>query len=205
MRRTKEEAAVTRQTLIKAALKVFSEKGYGGTRLEEIADLAGVTRGAIYHHFGSKSELYLAVFELWNILDPVIDRAVAEGGSYLDMFRRTICRMLELVENDQDFQAMLELSFQNPEVPEAERELFLKGTDMKQVEVAKALDEITGSIQTGLAAGELREDLDPVIAAQAFMGFFNGLAALWFVNKKQFSLRQNAAAFADIFVRGVMK
>ena len=58
MRRTKEEAAVTRATLLKAALAVFSSKGYDATTLDDIASAAKVTRGAIYWHFKSKADLY---------------------------------------------------------------------------------------------------------------------------------------------------
>jgi TetR/AcrR family acrAB operon transcriptional repressor len=49
MRRTKEDAEQTRQDLLDAALTIFSKKGYTATRLEDIAKVAGVTRGAIYH------------------------------------------------------------------------------------------------------------------------------------------------------------
>ncbi|MBI5957204.1 MAG: TetR family transcriptional regulator [Chloroflexi bacterium] len=205
MRRTKEEAAVTREKLIRAALRAFSEKGYGGTRLEEIAELAGLTRGAIYHHFGSKSELYMAVFETWNLLDPVIEQAVAEGGNWLEKFRRVICRSLELVESNPDFQAMLELSFQKPEVPEADREWFVKGLEMKQAEVNKALDDVAAFFRLGMAEDHLRDGIDPEVAAQAYMGFFNGLASVWLITKERFSLKQNAAALADIFIQGIMK
>ncbi|MCL4562239.1 MAG: TetR family transcriptional regulator, partial [Chloroflexi bacterium] len=58
MRRTKEEAAETRDLLLKSALSVFSQKGYSATTLGDVARAAGVTRGAIYWHFGSKAELY---------------------------------------------------------------------------------------------------------------------------------------------------
>ena len=44
VRRTKEEAALTRQAVLKAALTVFSSKGYAATTLEDIAARAGVTR-----------------------------------------------------------------------------------------------------------------------------------------------------------------
>ncbi len=57
MRKTKEEAAETRQALLRAALAVFSRQGYAATRLEDVAHEAGVTRGAIYWHFKSKADL----------------------------------------------------------------------------------------------------------------------------------------------------
>jgi len=58
MRRTKEEAAQTRQELLDAALTVFSQEGYEAARLQDIAQAAAVTRGAIYHHFGNKAGLF---------------------------------------------------------------------------------------------------------------------------------------------------
>ncbi len=52
---------LTRSTLIAAATQVFGRRGFEGASLEEIADTAGFTRGAIYKNFGSKEELFLAV------------------------------------------------------------------------------------------------------------------------------------------------
>ena len=63
MRRTKEDAALTRETVLDAALAVFSRQGYAATTLDHIAQEAGVTRGAIYWHFGGKAELYNALVE----------------------------------------------------------------------------------------------------------------------------------------------
>src|SRR6476661_4533332 len=52
---------LTRSTLIAAAAEVFARKGFEGASLEEIADTAGFTRGAIYKTFGNKAELFFAV------------------------------------------------------------------------------------------------------------------------------------------------
>ena len=52
---------LTRNTLIAAAAEVFARKGFEGASLEEIADTAGFTRGAIYKTFGNKEELFFAV------------------------------------------------------------------------------------------------------------------------------------------------
>lgn len=53
----------TRQALIDAARRLFSEKGYHNVGIREFAAAAGVTRGALYHHFGDKESLFLAVFD----------------------------------------------------------------------------------------------------------------------------------------------
>ncbi len=63
-RRTQaERTASTRAALIAAARALFTEQGYGAVGTEAIASRAGVTRGALYHQFPDKVELFAAVFE----------------------------------------------------------------------------------------------------------------------------------------------
>jgi AcrR family transcriptional regulator len=57
------QSEATRGELISAATRLFAERGYAGVGTEEIVRAAGVTRGALYHHFADKRELFLAVFE----------------------------------------------------------------------------------------------------------------------------------------------
>ena len=60
-RRSKEEAAETRDQILSAALHVFSEKGYSRTTFVDVAKEIGLSKGAVYWHFKSKPELLAAV------------------------------------------------------------------------------------------------------------------------------------------------
>lgn len=63
-RRTQaERSAATRQALLTAARPLFAERGFAAVGTDEIARAAGVTRGALYHQFDGKAELFAAVFE----------------------------------------------------------------------------------------------------------------------------------------------
>lgn len=63
-RRTQaERAAETREALVTAARSLFAANGFADVALETIVRAAGVTRGALYHHFADKTELFAAVFE----------------------------------------------------------------------------------------------------------------------------------------------
>jgi AcrR family transcriptional regulator len=66
----------TRTALVDAARQLFGEQGYVETSNDEIVALAGLTKGALYHHFKGKEDLFQAVFE--QVQREVTDRAVAE-------------------------------------------------------------------------------------------------------------------------------
>jgi AcrR family transcriptional regulator len=58
-----EQSEATRSALIATAQKLFATRGYAAVSTEEIVRATGVTRGALYHHFSSKLELFRAVYE----------------------------------------------------------------------------------------------------------------------------------------------
>jgi TetR/AcrR family transcriptional regulator, acrAB operon repressor len=72
VRKTKEDASITRQRIINAAREVFLENGVSRTSLEKIARHADLTRGAVYWHFTNKAELFHAMRE--QVFLPLIDR-----------------------------------------------------------------------------------------------------------------------------------
>ena len=63
VRKTKEEAMNTRARIMDAAIELFADRGFARTSLEEIAEAAGVTRGAVYWHFKNKFDLISAIHE----------------------------------------------------------------------------------------------------------------------------------------------
>ena len=76
---TKEEqSGRTRQTLIDVARRLFGAQGYADTGTEDIVRQAGVTRGALYHHFVDKRDLFEAVYV--DLQDELRDRILAAAG-----------------------------------------------------------------------------------------------------------------------------
>jgi AcrR family transcriptional regulator len=76
-RRTQaQRRATTRRALLDAARSLFAEKGYHGTAAEEIVGRAGLTRGALYHHFEDKKDLFrVVVDEMEGEIDEEIEAA----------------------------------------------------------------------------------------------------------------------------------
>ena len=71
--------------ILDAALEVFVKKGYSQTRMNDIADVSGLSKGAIYHHYSSKRDLFLKLIDFWevycfpNILDKKYENKTAPG------------------------------------------------------------------------------------------------------------------------------
>ena len=202
MRRTKEEAAVTRATLLRTALAVFSVKGYSAATLDDVAKAAKVTRGAIYWHFKSKADLYNTLVEEFSARGAaVVQQAVAEGGTLLEILRRVFVSQCALIEDDQEARAVMELAlFKTGQHRE------LKAGREKQIEAGTALIAgIANAMQMGVAQGSLRADLDPTDMARAFVAFENGVIQQWLASPKSFSLKASAGSFADILIAGLKK
>ncbi len=200
MKRTKEEAEETRKSVLDAALRVFSRKGYAAAALKEIAEEAGVTRGAIYHHFGSKAKLYIALADSASVQAwALVDLAIEEGGAFTEIISRIMIYHANLLEDDPRYRQVVMLtltSAQASAVPAA-----LKGRQYHEAKAA--VDRVAGHFQMGIAQGELRADLDPYAGARAMLSLQNGLAYLWLANPDAFSLKESAPALIDVFLKGI--
>jgi AcrR family transcriptional regulator len=89
-RRTQaERSEATRTALVGAARRLFSTRGYAASGREEIVAAAGVTRGALQHHFGDKQSLFLCVYEEVerDVVDATARAAKAAGDDPVDQLR----------------------------------------------------------------------------------------------------------------------
>jgi AcrR family transcriptional regulator len=123
-----ERTEATRARLIATARRLFAEKGFAGTSTEEILSEASVSRGALYHHFPSKTDLFQATFEA--VEDDLTARVMTAAGTTSDPKR-----MLE-----RGFDAFLD-QCRNPEV---QRIVMLDGATVLGWDTWHALDERYG-------------------------------------------------------------
>ena len=91
-----EQSETTRAALITAARALFAEKGFADTSTEEIVQRAQVTRGALYHHYRDKEDLFRAVFEAVEAeLAGRLMRAATLGKNPLDQLQRGFAAFLD--------------------------------------------------------------------------------------------------------------
>ncbi|HKE15686.1 MAG TPA: TetR family transcriptional regulator [Kofleriaceae bacterium] len=194
-RRTPEKAAATRESLIDAGLDVFSERGYSAAQLEEIAARARVTRGALYHHFGNKAVLYLAVLaERWPIAMQPLWRTLEGSGPSRERVRAFVAGFLTALERDRTTRALLKLSMDaDGSLPELRGGLRTK---------ARALEAWVDGLARAIAT-----DHKPVAARQAavaVVAFLQGVTLLSTLAPSLVSPARDAARLAAACVDGAL-
>lgn len=152
-----------RRAILHAAVRVFAEKGYEGCRIADVARAAHVAYGLVYHYFRNKDELLESVFaEQWAILINAI-RAVHEGpGTAADKVAGIYAFVFDVYKT----------------APAAVRVLILEVTRTTHALRAgstretfeQAVQLVADVVRQGQGSGELRRDLDPVIAATGILG-----------------------------------
>jgi TetR/AcrR family acrAB operon transcriptional repressor len=200
MRRTKADAAVTREHLLDAAQACFLAHGYTETNLEDVAKTAGTTRGAIQWHFGSKAELFNALVQERS--ERAVKKMQPAAGSRLgplEALRRLMVGWISLPEEDEDFCAMLKLGVLGREMGMEHGE----GTKEKSRCLLASLGSFTWLIRKGIAAEEIRADVQPAVAGRAALGVIYGMYDLWLSDPTAFSLKSTAEETVDIFLRGI--
>ena len=105
-----QHAEATRRAVLAAARSLFGKKGYAQTSVDEIADAARVTKGAVYHHFAGKEALFRAVLAEVEVEaearavgagdpeGPPIDQIVARVNAYLDAALDEEMRRIALID-----------------------------------------------------------------------------------------------------------
>jgi TetR/AcrR family acrAB operon transcriptional repressor len=173
-RKTKAEAEFTRQQILDAALQVFHARGVSRTTLDQVAKVAGVTRGAVYWHFANKTELFFAVRERISL--PLLDKGhsliLAEDlDDPLDGIEQTIQALFQAILECEKVRQMFEIMFLRCE--------YVDDFTGVLTELNKPGLEFLGkaniAYRRAQAKGTLRPDLDPEAMALDSWSFVRGL------------------------------
>src|SRR5690349_19923445 len=147
--------------ILDAALTVFAERGYSNTRLEDIGEAAGVTKGAIYHYFANKEDLLLRAIEqrseeAFGRIEEILRDKTAPVSTRL---RLVVRRWFGSISKERLAVVTLLLQGIAHEVPDAFRK-WLTGGPMAATRVIATL------VREGQTRGEFRADADADVAAR---------------------------------------
>jgi TetR/AcrR family transcriptional repressor of acrEF/envCD operon len=193
-RKTKADALKTRQALIEAAIQQFAERGVASTTLTDIADAAGVTRGAIYWHFTSKTELFNEMWEQQIPLRDIIKHQLThiENNDPLQSLRERLITSLRYVAETPKQQALMQILYHKCE--------FYPGM-IAESEIRKKIcfsrEEFRATLQECIHRGILSADINIDIVLVIFQGFFSGIIKNWLMDPEQINLYQQAPLLVD--------
>ena len=190
---TRLPAPRRRRQLLSVALRVFAERGYHPTSMNDLAEAAGVTKPVLYQHFRSKRALYLELLEdVGEQLRDAIDKATREAATPREQVHAGFRAYFEFVEQQQ-------LAFQ----------LLFGGGARRDEEFADAVRLVEVSIADSIAALIVVDGLDDDrrrLLAHGIVGVAEGTSRHWLANGMTGSaelLAEQVASLAWAGLRGV--
>lgn len=194
VRRTKTEAQATRASILDAAESLFQQRGVSRTSLQDIAQAAGVTRGAVYWHFKDKSDLFNAMME--RVHAPLLapDGPDGRGRDPLQRLRQDLLHKLERVAGDAQVRRVFEIATQKVEYVDD----LMAVRQRHQLAVREHRATLAGTLR---AAG-----LPRAAAARhalALHALVVGLLHVWLLEPGAFDLVASGRHALDTYLRGL--
>jgi AcrR family transcriptional regulator len=183
-----EQSEATRAALVAAGRSLFAERGYAAVATEEIVRAAGVTRGALYHHFDGKEELFAAVYEQVEAdLVAELGAMATEASDPLDALHRGAAAFLEACRR-----------------PEVQRITLIDAPSVlgwerwREIGMKYGFGLIQGVLEAGMEQGAIeRQPIQPL--AHLLLGAMDE-AAMLVARSDDAELREQVAASIDRYL-----
>jgi TetR/AcrR family transcriptional regulator, acrAB operon repressor len=201
VRKTKEDALETRNRLLDTAELVFSERGVTRTSLAEIAEAAGLTRGAIYWHFENKLDLFNAMMERITLpMETAFDITnIAKADNPIDLLRAQSRAMLEILHTNAQIRRVFDIVNHKCEYVADMAPLRERNQECR----SNCINEMEVGIKLAIKKTLLPKTLNPRIAAIGLHSLMDGLIVNWLLDPTSFSLKRDAMLMIDHYWRGL--
>ncbi len=182
-RRTKEDALETRNQILDAAEQVFEQRGVARTSLAELAEAAGVTRGAIYWHFRDKAAVFDAMMARM-LLPFEVESATAADDDPFERMRRQLDAALCRIVGDHRMQRVIEIALHKVEYVDE----FAVLHHRRMAARARRVEQLTAEFETARCRGRLCAEAVPQEAAIGLVALIDGLVQQWMAQRNAFDL-----------------
>ncbi|OGP80656.1 MAG: hypothetical protein A2Z13_04795 [Deltaproteobacteria bacterium RBG_16_64_85] len=179
-----------RERILRAAIRIFSQKGYFNSKISEIARLAGVADGTIYLYFKNKDDLLISLFEekMGEVVAEIRVR-VADEGDALSRLRIFIRNHMDLLTREAGLIEVIQVELR-------QSKKFMK--EYVPVKFLEYLDVISGILEDGKREGVFRPDLNVTLARRAIFGALDEISLAYVLSRKR---KYDPAAAADEIYR----
>ena len=184
-----------REAILKAAIRLFAERGFFNAQVADVARAAGIAAGTVYLYFKSKDDLLVSIF------DRTMREAIAEGRTALkdvtqpiERLRRIARLHLDRLGRDRDLAVVFQVELR-------QSTKFME--HFSSTGVRTYLGVIRDVIADGQAAGVFRCDLNPTVAAKIVFGALDEMATNWILSRRRYALGGEADTVVDLLVHGL--
>jgi AcrR family transcriptional regulator len=189
-----ERSPYDRDRVVDVAVKVFTERGYDGTSMADIARALGVHKSSIYHHVASKEQLLEeAVKRALNALHGMLAEPGATEGSAVERLRYVVGRTVEIMVR---------------QLPEVTVLLRIRGnTPTERWAIARRREfdrAVQRIVANAIADGDLRSDIDTALVTRLIFGMSNSVTE-WYQPGGRLSARDMASAIEAVIFEGLRR
>ena len=161
----------TKRKIFETSMKLFAEKGYEATSIEEITATVGVAKGTLYYHFSSKEEIFnFLIEEGIKLLQNSVDIKTAKHNNYIDKIKAIVLIQIKIVAKYENIITIILSQFW--------------GTEQRNKKCQNLVYEYIGQIekivQEGIEKGEIKKGDTRAMAAEIY-----GLICSTLVYKKR--------------------
>ncbi len=200
-RKTKEDALVTRDRILDAAELVFERRGVSRCSLHEIAQAAGVTRGAIYWHFENKADLANAMFQRVTLpLEEAISRSAdPDAVDPVLEVRNSLLNALRKTAACPRVQRVFVIKMQKVEYVDE----LLAVRDKRVNTRVGLIDQVAVGLKRAMAEGRLDRRVPARASAIALHALTSGLIENWLLDPSAFDLAKVGEQALDAYLAGL--
>jgi TetR/AcrR family transcriptional regulator, acrAB operon repressor len=200
VRRTKEEALETRHRLLDAAEVLFQAQGVSQTSLQQIAQQAGATRGAIYWHFKDKADLFNAMMERVTLpLEQATQKASKVDADPLAEVERVLVEALKLMTSDTQVRRVFEVATHKVEyTPD------MQSVQQRHLAARNAcVTDFERALLVASRRGRTRLPVPAAMAAQGLHALISGLIQNWLLDPEAFDLVSTGRRTFRVYLAGL--
>jgi TetR/AcrR family fatty acid metabolism transcriptional regulator len=184
-----------RESILRAATRVFAHNGYFNSKVADIAREAEVADGTVYLYFKSKEEI------LHSIFDQNMDEAIAAGRVLIEKLqdpgeklRRVAMLHLERLGADRDLAVVFQVELRGSTK-------FMQ--EFSAAGFAEYLGLLRKTVEEGQRSGVFRKDLSAKLVSKILFGALDEMATNWIISKRNYKLAPMAEVVMDVFLNGV--
>jgi AcrR family transcriptional regulator len=192
----RESTTVRQEQIIEAAQKLILKYGSEHVTIRRIAKEVGISEGAIYRHFKSKSDIFCLLLDNVgeSLLADIQQSIIPEGGIIESLDSILTTQIANIAKrHGMSFQIIAEV------ISLGDKKLNKQLSDIMN----KYLIRLKSLLMHGVEAGEIRDDIDLEAAAMLFFGMVESLSNYWTLNNYKFSLEDRARPMWAIFRKAI--